>query len=91
MTNGLNKEYLNLISVYRMKTELLVGSKLPLNNAVMFDLDHPADCSGLIALLALAVHISSFSPNCLHFVKCPESSRKPSNCSVRNQCIDNDS
>ena len=31
--------------------------------------------------------ISRFAANCLHFVKCPESSRKPSNCSVRNHFV----
>ena len=35
--------------------------------------------------------ISRYASNRLHFVKCPESSRKPNNCSVRNQCFDDDS
>ena len=35
--------------------------------------------------------ISHIASNRLHFVKCPDSSRKPSNCSVRNQCLDDDS
>ena len=34
---------------------------------------------------------SRFASNRLYFGKCPESSQKPSNCSVRHQCVDNDS